>query len=114
MESQVLNLGKVATELMCLTMFQSVPSTIPEQAEKAMALTSGWDPEGPAADLKPQSYTWQETQSPNSQRWTPCTPHQTPGERAWSFCSHPKSSTQAVPWLRCQFEAQFACRLHIT
>lgn len=33
-------------------------STMPEQAKKAMALPSGWNPEGPAADLKPQSYPW--------------------------------------------------------
>lgn len=42
-------------------------------------------------------------------------PHWSPwGVGHWSFCSHPKSSTQAVPWLRCGFEAQFACHLHIT
>lgn len=43
---------------------------MPEQAEKARALPSGGDPEGPVADLKPQSYTWRETESPNSQPWT--------------------------------------------
>lgn len=73
--------------------------------EKAMVLPLGCEAESPAADLKPPNSTWQETEAPNSQPWLPCIHPQLPleprGVGHWFFCSYPKSSTQAVPWLRC-------------